>query len=365
MLNWLLRYAPVVDLVRAPGGGLGGSVLDVGCGPHGLACALPGVAFTGVDVLFPHEVAPGMTAVRSDGGPLPFRDASFATVVCLDVLEHVPAGDRAGLVQEMARVAAERVVVACPVVGAAAIDDHLRGVFARAGVPEPEWLSEHEQHGLPTPEEVAAACADVPGFTARPLPMPNGLLSAMVAVLEITTPFGAAAAAAARDEREQWLSLFGAARFGDGLRGAWVLERDEARTPIVQPGDVPGGTVRALRCPGCAGSLALTDGLPACTACGRRCPQDPEGSWDVTGPGWFCEPSWQPASLQTLLRRFDAEHPVRGSLTLLARPERCDEPTAVRLVLEALDGHDVRDGLDIDIVTAPPADTAHLRVVLA
>ena len=50
MLNWLARYAAVIDHVVNADGRARTSVPDVGCGPHGLACAVDGVPFVGVDV---------------------------------------------------------------------------------------------------------------------------------------------------------------------------------------------------------------------------------------------------------------------------------------------------------------------------
>jgi hypothetical protein len=71
-------------------------------------------------------------AGRADHGrnPLPPRATAvprwrLGVVLCLDVLEHVPAADRAGFAHELARVAAERVLLACPSSQAQAIDDLL------------------------------------------------------------------------------------------------------------------------------------------------------------------------------------------------------------------------------------------------
>ena len=109
MLNWLTRYVPAAAAVLDDAG----SILDVGCGPHGLACLAPDVPFTGADVTFNGVTAPSMVPVVLELGPLlPFPDASFDTVLCLDVLEHVPPGERKPFVAELARVSARRVVLA-------------------------------------------------------------------------------------------------------------------------------------------------------------------------------------------------------------------------------------------------------------
>src|SRR6476659_4844077 len=103
MLNWLTRYTPaalaVLDDV--------GSILDVGCGPHGLACIAPEVPFVGADVAFERAPAPPIVAVTLRPGPLlPFPDDPFDTVLCLDVLEHIARPERAPFLHELARVAA-------------------------------------------------------------------------------------------------------------------------------------------------------------------------------------------------------------------------------------------------------------------
>src|SRR5579875_2629151 len=114
MLNWLTRYAPVAAELRLDGSGrLLESVLDVGCGPHGLSIVAPEATFAGIDVMFGEPVAAHMVALCARPGPLPFADRAFDTVVCLDVVEHVAPGERAGFVAELARVAAHRVLVAC------------------------------------------------------------------------------------------------------------------------------------------------------------------------------------------------------------------------------------------------------------
>src|SRR5204863_8412519 len=84
VLNWLWRYAPAARLLLDGDGRLTGSLLDVGCGPHGCACVAPGVPFVGLDVTFPGPVDPSMVALRVSPGRLPFADATFGTVLCLD-----------------------------------------------------------------------------------------------------------------------------------------------------------------------------------------------------------------------------------------------------------------------------------------
>lgn len=95
-----------------------GSVLDVGTGMGGLVFALlqEGVDARGVDVA-PVAVENGNTkaAGRFSLGSileLPFADATFDTVVCTDVLEHLAPADVERALRELARVARRNVYLA-------------------------------------------------------------------------------------------------------------------------------------------------------------------------------------------------------------------------------------------------------------
>jgi len=285
MLNWLTRYAVVsAELARDADGGLRESVLDVGCGPFGLSIVAPEARFAGIDLEFPEPVAPGMTALRYAPGPLPFADAAFDTVVCLDVLEHVPPPDRPGFVADLARVAARRVFLACPTDEALGLEAVLHDAFAAEGLPIPGWLSEHDEHGLPTAADVARWCAEVEGFTARELQMPNGLLSSVVVLGDMLPRLAGQAAAEWRDHREQWLALLESARFGPSYRRGHLLERAAARDGAIAAAALPETIWTAMRC--ACGAVGLDhDGTSArCAACGRVASREASGAWDLTAP---------------------------------------------------------------------------------
>ena len=86
------RRRVVRGLVRRFGGGE--PILDAGCGT-GLNLETLPAGSTGLDIN-PRNLAlvrqrlPHQTAVEGDLEAMPFADASFATVVCTEVLEHVP-----------------------------------------------------------------------------------------------------------------------------------------------------------------------------------------------------------------------------------------------------------------------------------
>ena len=89
----------------------GGDVLDLGCGrkPYRPWLA-PHVSYIGVDV-DPRGSDPDVVGL---GTAIPFRDACFDTVLCLEVIEHVP--DPFGALHEIARVlrAGGRLILSTP-----------------------------------------------------------------------------------------------------------------------------------------------------------------------------------------------------------------------------------------------------------
>ena len=98
----------------------GKSVLDAGCGVGGFVTYLSqrGYSATGLDK---HDMFLAVARqkgfrgsfVRGDlASPLPFRDRTFDTTICLDVLEHVE--DDVSAVRELVRVTRERLVIAVP-----------------------------------------------------------------------------------------------------------------------------------------------------------------------------------------------------------------------------------------------------------
>lgn len=358
MLNWLTRYAPVAaELHFDEDGRLLESVLDVGCGPHGLSTAAPGAAFVGVDVEFPGPVAGGMVALRVDPGALPFEDAAFDSVVCLDVLEHVPPADRAGLVAELARVAARRVLLACPSDEGAWIDDLLRTTYASRGIPAPAWLGEHDQHGLPTATEIAQCCAAPEGFHVRELTMPNGLLSTLAVVADMWPEFAERAAAEWRDEREGWLELFKAGRFGSCHRKGWAIERTALRPALVDPRNLPGSALAAVRCPSCGQSAVRYSAVaPICDACGHALERDLSGALNLAAPSRAAVTAPPPAdSPPADSLPATPEQPVERSSPRELAPVRT---SAARRLLLSPDWERPREWLPVlaAYVTGCPAD---------
>ena len=286
MLNWLTRYAPLTaELELDESGALRESVLDVGCGPYGLSIVAPEATFVGVEVVFEAPVAPGMVAIRYDPGPLPFQDRAFDTVISLDVLEHVPPEARAGFVAELVRVCARRVCLACPSDEAVWAEEVLKQVYAAQGVDLPGWLNEHDEHGLPTAAEIAGYVSAVPGCVARPLTMPNGLLSALAVLGDVVPGLAEHAAMEWTRNRAQWQVLFTAAAFGDCYRKGWVIERATRGAALVDAGGVRTSVWSAARCPVCGRPALALDGEGVrCGACGHTAGRDASDAVDLRAP---------------------------------------------------------------------------------
>ncbi|RKQ92893.1 hypothetical protein C8N24_2749 [Solirubrobacter pauli] len=278
MLNWLTRYAVLVDDL-GPGRP---SVLDVGCGPVGLYSVLPDLPFAGQDIAFPGRVADTMFAVRTAPGPFPWKDGAFDTIACLDTLEHMPADVRGPFVAELARVAARRVFVSCPLAEAGDLDTMFRQMYEAAGLDAPDWLDEHAEHGLPTGAEVAEACAHATGFRVEPWAQVNGVLSTLAVVADVHPELAAKGATEYRDHHDQWLRMMRESRFGDSYRVGFVLTREAPLTPTVTVDDFASTVVRALRCPACSETrLERTETGLRCSACTLELVPDETGAYDL------------------------------------------------------------------------------------
>ena len=127
-----------------------GSVLDVGGVRGELGRFLPEAEVTTVNL----EGQPA--DAHFDGTVLPFADDSFDLAVSLDVLEHIPAGDRARHFAELVRVARDQVVVCCPLGSPehVAAEAALSSWYERTTGESHRYLDEHLARGLPDETEL-------------------------------------------------------------------------------------------------------------------------------------------------------------------------------------------------------------------
>jgi len=157
-----MRYRPVV--AHLPDSSL--PVCEVGSGPQGLA-SWTTRSVIGIDPGADDRHGPGSPAppnlqrVLADGASIPLADGSVSAAVAVDTFEHIPAEARGAVIREMERVTMDggRVILMGPTGPDASGGD--RRVLARWRERGGEtnivtWLSEHEEIGLPTVEELAS-----------------------------------------------------------------------------------------------------------------------------------------------------------------------------------------------------------------
>jgi SAM-dependent methyltransferase len=171
--DWAMRYVPIVRALTARG--LEGKrVLEIGANANGFArfAAMPVIA---VDLHVAHlleaRTAPGVIPSAADIAHLPFPDASFDVVLCVDTFEHLPAPVRDAAAREILRVLRQDgvAVVTFPAGAASeAAEATVRAAYARhTRGGKLRWLEEHVDVGLPEPEAVSAAFHTHGGGTVR------------------------------------------------------------------------------------------------------------------------------------------------------------------------------------------------------
>lgn len=145
------RYGAIARCVRATLGAGTHRVLDIGDSAGYLRTFDPDLVVTSVDLSLTDAPLGGTARVQGDGTALPFPDRSFDAVVSSDVLEHVPAHQRADFLAELHRVTDDLVVVAAPfdTAGVAGVEEIIRR-YALLATSEPQaQLDEHRDNVLP------------------------------------------------------------------------------------------------------------------------------------------------------------------------------------------------------------------------
>ena len=94
----------------------GAKALDIGArdGYFSLLMAERFDEVTALDLVEPDVIHPRVRCVEGNASDLPFPDASFDFVLCVEVLEHIPPAMLPDACRELERVAAERLLVGVP-----------------------------------------------------------------------------------------------------------------------------------------------------------------------------------------------------------------------------------------------------------
>jgi hypothetical protein len=149
VLNWAVRYYPIVRILRSEGLFKNGTLLEIGSGPVGIGLFRK-APFIGCDVSFDFEPRAPLFPLMASATELPFADHLFDVVLASDMLEHVPVPLRTKVVSEALRVSKKLAIFAFPS-GEAAwnLDRDLRQSYKDAGLDVPVWLDEHMLASFP------------------------------------------------------------------------------------------------------------------------------------------------------------------------------------------------------------------------
>ncbi|HEX7624885.1 MAG TPA: class I SAM-dependent methyltransferase [Anaeromyxobacteraceae bacterium] len=329
-LNWLARYLPFRGALHAPASS---SLLEVGCGPVGLGSILDG-PFVGVDVAFDLGARPPMIPVQVSPGPLPFSDGAFHTVVSVDALEHIPPASRAAFIGELCRVAASHVLLTFPAGTAGREVDALMGaVLQRLTGTVPEWLSEHEQHGLPEPAEIEALLSGLAGWSWQPFASTSSLGCVLWTLADVVPELRRWAHSVIPQDLEALGRWVDASSEGPSFRSLYLLRRDVPLTSIFDAG-APASLAAALACRACLGRLESGRGSDQlrCHRCGATLARDARGVWRAdqeaepvlvgfrettfaAEPDWLGDDGWMVA-VHNFLESFGPGDPCRLWLRL-------------------------------------------------
>lgn len=367
-LNWLARYLPLRARLD---GAAQRSLLEVGSGPVGLS-SVAEARFVGVDVKFDWKPVPAMIPFCYGGTRLPFKDGAFHTVVSMDTLEHIPASARPGFLQELRRVAATQVLVGSPTESAAPMqpgDDPVARLAHKLGL-EPEWMHEHDEHGLPRPADVEAVLRELPACRFDRMATTNDLVNLLAVLVDLSPGTEATVAPFLQNHAAELEAWFAAGMFGPANRKVYAIECAPATAALVDI-NVMSTLVAALACPDCGGDCGLSEDRLACRACGKRFFEDEhevirllptaEARTFAMAPDWIAGAAALAEVVRNFARAFSADDPCR--LWLDVDAQRVPTPAAHEAVQAALRPLGRRPVAPIALNSQPGRRPANERVV--
>ncbi|NDD63248.1 MAG: hypothetical protein EBZ36_04620 [Acidobacteria bacterium] len=146
------RYRACADLIRQTGFISGESVLDVGSGPDCLlGNFLPEAKIVFVDPLITEPMRRGRFQGTADDERL--DRLRFDCVVAVDVLEHIPPGERARFLSRLATMAEDSLVIGFPAIEAGSApetDQAINSLYRQTYDQDYPWLDEHQRFRLPS-----------------------------------------------------------------------------------------------------------------------------------------------------------------------------------------------------------------------
>ena len=166
--DWAMRYLPVLRrLGHRDWPAL--RILEIGANENGFA-RFSGARVMAIDIereqLLAARAAQDVSPLQGDIGALPFPDACFDLVVCMDTYEHIPAAQRPAANCEIVRVLRPggTAAIGFPSGDAAsAAEGRIRSAYRALTGGSIRWLDEHVAMGLPDADAVRADLAEAAG----------------------------------------------------------------------------------------------------------------------------------------------------------------------------------------------------------
>jgi SAM-dependent methyltransferase len=179
--DWAVRYQPILRRFRGKAWP-SLRILEIGANENGFS-RFSGASVVALDIATTHllvaRASQAVEPVAGDIGALPFGDATFDVVVCLDTYEHIPAAHRHRANREILRVLRPDgvAVIGFPSGEAAfAAEGRIRHAYGALTGGTIRWLEEHVSMGLPDGATVEADLAALGGDGFRVERTGNGAL---------------------------------------------------------------------------------------------------------------------------------------------------------------------------------------------
>ncbi len=171
------RYRTVSEAIEGIGKGPF-TILDAGGALGFLSLFAPEHPVTVLDRVW--EDTP--QSVRYEDACFPYKDESFDIVVCVDTLEHIPAGERQAFLAELNRVSSRAVILCGPYAepNVAEAESVIRDFLSVQYQRRDRFLDEHQDYTLPNLTETLAVFEPRTGFSITTLP--NGYLPRWLAM---------------------------------------------------------------------------------------------------------------------------------------------------------------------------------------
>jgi len=147
-----LRYLPIVYEIKKMSHQV--KILEVGSGGLGIVPYLK-KPIDGVDINFQPPFHPLLKKIKGSILNLPFKNNSYDVVISVDMLEHLSKKDRNKAINEMFRVAKQKIIIAVPCGQAAYNQDVLLDQYYRRNLGNSfHFLKEQILFGLPEKKDI-------------------------------------------------------------------------------------------------------------------------------------------------------------------------------------------------------------------